>query len=209
MITKQGAKQASLNATKTVALIGVMTAVLTGSKMALSFLPNIEITTLMCALFGFAFGWLGVVSTLFFVAIEVLIWGFGTWFFSYLIYWPLVATVFLIFGKFKIHNRFIVTVVALFMTLFFSVLTALIDVGLFSGYYQSFFERFSIYYLRGITFLLLQLACNLLTFLFLFPKLCPLLQKLKKRFFADKISNKQENRDNIQNMSVNDTDKQN
>ena len=183
---KERAKQISLNTTKRVVLIGVMTAVLTGGKMALSFLPNIEVVTLFTALFGYVFGWAGVISILFFVLIEPLIWGFGTWFFSYLIYWPLVAVVFWILGKFKVKNRFLLTGVALLLTLFFGVLSSLVDVGLFSGNFQNFFTRFSIYYLRGITFYVLQLACNLLIFLFVFPVLSPLLQKLQKRFFTYK-----------------------
>ena len=44
-----------------VALVGIMAATMECGKLALSFLPNIEIVTLLHALYGYAFGALGIV----------------------------------------------------------------------------------------------------------------------------------------------------
>ena len=42
-----------------VALVGIMAATMECGKLALSFLPNIEIVTLLHALYGYVFGYLG------------------------------------------------------------------------------------------------------------------------------------------------------
>ena len=166
-----------------VALVGIMAATVECSKLALSSLPNVEVVTLLIALYSYVFGWLGVMAALVFVAAEPLIWGFGPWFISYLIYWPRVGAVFVFLGKIKVRNRLILTAAALCLTAFFGVLTSLVDVGLFSGYFDNFIYRFGIYYLRGLPFYFLQLGCNAVLFILIFPflarKLCEMLSRLK------------------------------
>ena len=103
----------------------------------------------------------------------------GPWFVSYLIYWPLLSLVFLFLGKIKLKNRFIITVIAVFLTFLFGVLTSLVDIGLFSGSYDRFFWRFGIYYARGIVFYVIHVSSNLVIFLFLFSPLSRLLKKIK------------------------------
>ena len=164
-----------------VALVGMLAATLEVSKLALAFLPNVEITTLLCALYGYVFGWIGVAATLVFVAIEPLVWGMGTWIISYFLYWPFVALAFLLLGRAKIRSRVLLTTVALLFTAWFSVLTSLVDIGLFSGAYNRFFYRFSIYYARGIGFYAIQLACNAVAFPLLFRPLANMLETLCSR----------------------------
>ena len=69
-----------------IALVGVMAATVECAKLALAALPNIEVVTLLIAVFSCTFGSLGFAATLVFVMIEPLIWGFGGWFITYLIY---------------------------------------------------------------------------------------------------------------------------
>ena len=163
-----------------VALVGMMAATLEVAKLVLAFLPNIEVVTLLCGLYGYVFGPWGILATVVFVAIEPLIWGFGTWIIYYLIYWPLVATVFFLLGKPKIRNRVLLTAVALMLTLGYGVLSSLVDVGLFSGSYDRFWYRFSIYYARGIWFYVAMLVSNAIAFPLLFRPLANLLTRWKK-----------------------------
>ena len=172
---------------KKIAIIAMMTATLEGAKLALSFIPNVEIVTLLCALYGYVFGLSGIISTYLFVAIESLIWGFNTWVITYLLYWPLVAFIFMWLGKCDIKNRLIITLTATLLTIFFGVLSSLIDTGLLSGFYDNFFKRFSIIYIRGIVFYIIQTVCNFALFLGLFRPLenkineiCPEKFKSKK-----------------------------
>ena len=154
---------------KDVALVGIMAATVECGKLALAALPNIEVVTLLIALYSYVFGWRGVAASVVFVIIEPLIYGFGSWVVAYFIYWPLLAVVFFLLGRMKIKNRFSLTAIALVMTVFFGVLSSLVDIGLFSGSFDNFLYRFGIYYLRGIPFYLLQIGCNAVLFLFIFP----------------------------------------
>lgn len=169
-------KKRALSSARAIALIGITAATVECGKLALAALPNIEIVTLLVALYGYVFGWYGVLSAVVFVSIEPLIYGFGTWLPAYFIHWPLVAIVFMLLGKAKMKNRWVITAVAILLTFFFGVLTSIFDVGLLSGNFDRFFYRFGVYYARGIVFYAIQIACNTV----LFP-LC-------FRFFADKLS---------------------
>ena len=172
-------KFVNLNNAKAVALVGIMAATIECGKLALSFLPNVEVVTLLCALYGYAFGWLGVVATFVFVCIEPLIYGFGSWVITYFIYWPIVAFVFMLFRKNKLNNRWIFTVVAVGMTVLFGLLSSLIDTVIYLGVNEYFFSNFGLYYLRGVVFCAIQIACNAALFPTAFVYLSGRLLKIK------------------------------
>jgi hypothetical protein len=136
--------------------------------------------SLLVALYSFVFGWPGIIASLIFVCIEPMIWGVGTWFVSYLIYWPFLAALFFILGRLRIKNRFIITAIAVFATFLFGILTSLVDVGLFSGSFDNFFYRFGVYYARGIVFYAVHIASNLAVFILLFTPMRNLLEKTRK-----------------------------
>lgn len=169
-------------AAKKIALVGIAAATIECGKLALSFLPNVEVVTLLTALYGYVFGLYGVLASVIFVCIEPLIWGVNTWIVLYFVYWPLVSIVFLVFGKIGLKNRWLLASAAVFLTAFFGLLSALIDVGLFSGYFDNFLYRFSIYYLRGIPFYIAQIVTNAVLFPLLFEPLAEKLGIIRKRF---------------------------
>lgn len=171
------------NITLKIALIGMMTATVEVGKLVLAGIPNVEVVTLLLAVYGYVFGISGVLCSLVFVAIEPLIWGVGTWVITYFLYWPLVSIVFCLLGKRHVKNRWIITGVALLLVLWFGVLSSLVDVGLFTGYFDRFFYRFGILYARGIVFYLLELVTNAVLFPLCFPFLSDLLGKIKTRLF--------------------------
>ena len=156
---------------KTIAMVGIMAAAIEAVKLALAALPNIEAVTLLIAVFSYSFGALGLAATVVFVAIEPLIWGFGTWFISYLIYWPALSLLFILLGKLGVRRIVTVTIAALVMTALFGVLSSFVDVGIFSGSYENLLSRFAIYYTRGVPFYLAQLITNLVLFPTLFKPL--------------------------------------
>lgn len=170
------------SAAKSIALVGIMAATVECGKLVLSMIPNVEVVTLLLALYGYVFGPLGVISAFVFVSIEPLIYGFGTWVVSYYLYWPLVAFTFMLLASLKVKNRFIITGVALLLTFFFGILSSLVDVGLLSGYFDKFWYRFSVYYARGAVFYIVQMLCNAVLFLFLFKFLSERLSKIKQSF---------------------------
>jgi energy-coupling factor transport system substrate-specific component len=169
------------NPARTVALVGICAASIECGKLALMALPNIEVVSILIALFSYSFGFSGLLATFIFVLIEPLLFGFGSWFISYLIYWPLLSLVFLFLGKIKMQNRWLITVIAVTMTFLFGVISSLVDIGLFSGLYEDFFTRFFIYYVRGIPFYVLQIATNAVIFPMLFTFLAKRLKKIGER----------------------------
>lgn len=84
---------------KDIALIGIMTATLIASKMALAVLPNIEIVSLLIIVFTLTFGFKVFYSIIIFICIETFIWGMGLWSIMYLYTWPLLAIITYLFRK--------------------------------------------------------------------------------------------------------------
>ena len=175
MVERSGGKRIALK----IATVGICAATLECVKLALAALPNIEAVTLLCALYGYVFGSVGIAAAVVFVCIEPIIWGFGSWVVSYFIYWPVLAFVFMLLGKKRVSSRIAITAVAVIATVRFGVLTSLVDVGLFTGYYDRFFIRFSIYYARGAVFYILQTVTNAVLFPLLFPTMAKMLKKVK------------------------------
>lgn len=173
----------SKNAVRYTALVGMMAATVECAKLALAAIPNVEAVSLLIALYSYVFGWAGVLAAVVFVCIEPLVWGFGTWLVSYLIYWPILAVLFLFLGKVKIKNRFVITGMITLSTFLFGILTSLVDIGLFSGSFDRFFYRFGIYYARGFVFYVVHITSNLIIFLLLFPILVKVLKDIKVKIF--------------------------
>lgn len=162
-----------------------MAATLEVGKLALSFIPNVEIVTLLCAVYGYVFGFCGIIATYIFVGLETLIWGANTWVVTYLIHWGCVSFVFLLLGKFNIKSRIAATAAAVLLTAAFGVLSSLIDTGLLTGFFDDFWRRFAIIYARGFVFYLVQIICNLFLFLTVFRPLVKLIEKILPDKFKD------------------------
>ena len=122
---------------------------------------------------------------LIFVLNETLIYGMGLWVISYFIYWPLLVIVFSALKFFKMRDLYY-KITAVIMTVFFGVLTSLVDTGLFTGFYDNFFARFAIIYVRGILFYSVHIVCNIFVFAFLFSPLKKFIQRCGYKFISKK-----------------------
>ena len=79
------------NSVKEIALIGLLSATITAAKFALSFIPNIEVVTLLFILYTTVFGLRPTLfASLIFSTTEILIYGFSTWLIGYYIIWPVL-----------------------------------------------------------------------------------------------------------------------
>lgn len=174
-------RKLGVTSAKSAALVGIMAATVECGKLALAFLPNVEVVTLLLAVYGYTFGYLGVLAAFVFVFIEPLIYGFGPWVVSYLIYWPLVALIFCVLGRKGIRSRIFITAIAVGLTVLFGVLSSVVDVVLFLGVNAHFFANLGLYYIRGIVFSAVQIACNAVLFPILFEFLIRKLGIIKRR----------------------------
>ncbi|MCM1547063.1 MAG: hypothetical protein NC034_01780 [Ruminococcus sp.] len=73
------------------ARIAIMGALLYVSQLALSFLPNIEIVTLLIVIFTRNLGKEGTAACFVYVLLTAFTWGFGLWWVTYLVVWPLFS----------------------------------------------------------------------------------------------------------------------
>jgi len=88
MSTKRHGDKLSVRELVLLALIG---ALMFGSKVALSALPNIHLNAVLILLAVMVFGKRSFYSVFVYVMLEGLIYGFGIWFISYLYAWPLLV----------------------------------------------------------------------------------------------------------------------
>lgn len=187
-----------------VALTALAAATIEAVKFVLNAVPNVEGVTLLCAVYGYCIGVGGVVAAVVFCVIESAVFGFGPWLISYFIHWPCVALVFMLLAKLKVKNRWLPTLVAAVMTTLFGVQTSLVDTGLFSGFFDRFWQRFAIIYAQGWVFYVVQIACNLIVFPLLFVpitrilipaarkvRLCPLPEEIKLKVSSRKTEEEQ------------------
>ena len=165
---------------RAIALVGICAATIECGKLALSAVPNFEVVTLLTALYGYSFGWIGVLSSIVFVCIEPLIYGINTWVITYFIYWPLVATVFMLLRRARVKNRWLLSISAVGLTVFFGILSSVIDTAIMLGVNEYYFTNLLLYYARGMVFYIVQIACNAVLFPILFVFLSDKLKLIKR-----------------------------
>ena len=83
---------------KDVTQIGIMSAVLIAGKAALSFLPNVEIVTLLIIVYTLYFGKKVFFSIFIFIILDCAVWGFNLWTVMYIYVWPVLAIMVLLFA---------------------------------------------------------------------------------------------------------------
>lgn len=85
--------------------IALMGAILYTAQIALSFLPNIEIVTLLVVIFTKNFGREGTAACFVYVLLTALTAGFGLWWYTYLVVWPLFSLI--VYALRKVESWFI------------------------------------------------------------------------------------------------------
>lgn len=161
-----------------VVLIGILSASITAGKLALSFIPNVEIVTMLFIVYTVVFGYKRtLLVSLVFVTTEIFIYGFATWLLGYYFIWPLLIVIAeVISRKFKSEYAYAI-LGAIFGYAF----------GIFFAVIESFFYGIAYgwaYWLRGLLFDLLHGTSNFIIILLLFNPLKNLLGKLKRAYYS-------------------------
>lgn len=152
-----------------IVLVGLLSASITAGKLVLSFIPNVEIVTLLIIVFTVS---LGIKRSLFitiiFVSTEILLYGFSTWVLGYYLVWPaLVIVTALVSKAFKTEYGY--AAVAGIFGLGFGLIFAIVE---------SFFYGITYgvtYWVRGLPFDIIHGASNYIIALVLFKPLSKLL----------------------------------
>ena len=183
-------KPHSLLWTKKIVLCGLLAASLTGGKLALMGVPNVEIVTLLIISYTVVFGGrIAFPVTLVFVSVEMLLFGLNTWGVSYYIHWCGMVLITAVLRYFFKENPFVYIAEAVIMTAMFGVLTTLVDTLFLRGEGTPFFKFFSVMYLRGVNFYIVHVVSNAVIVSASFLPLTKLLHKLKRSYLgiSDKI----------------------
>jgi len=150
-------------------ILSLMGALMFGSKLALSALPNIHINTVLIILCTVLFGWKALYAVFTYVMLEGIIFGFGTWWISYLYIWPGFVLICMLLRK--NNSALIWAVTAAVCGLFFGALCSI--PYLFIGGWEAALS----YWVSGIPFDLSHCAGNFCLTLILYKPLYMIIQK--------------------------------
>ncbi len=162
---------------KKIAALAVMAALIVCGKLALDFIPNVEVVSVFCALFGYVFGLCAIIPTTIFCLISGAYWGYNLWVITYIVHFNSIVIVFWLLSKKSLKKPYITVPIICFMTFLFGLLDGFL-VTVISGF-ESFFYRFYVYYARGLVFVAVHIISNGIVFATLFMPLEKLLQSIK------------------------------
>lgn len=80
--------------------VSMCSAILFISQIALSFIPNGELVSMLTIIFTLNFGWEMIFAVTVFSLLEGTLYGFGIWVVSYLYVWPLLVVVTMLLKKY-------------------------------------------------------------------------------------------------------------
>lgn len=162
--------------TKDIVLIGMMSAILIIVQIALAFLPNIELVSLLIIIYTLIFGRKTIYIIYVFVALEGIFYGFGLWWFSYLYLWLILYFITIMFKK--VTSSFYWAIISGFFGLSFGAfytIVIIITAGPAAGLAS---------WISGIPFDLPHCIGNFVLALVLFKPLYHVLNKANKQFFS-------------------------
>lgn len=144
--------------------LSLAAALMFAMKMALSSLPNINLNALILILVTVFFGWKALYTVCVYVLLEGLMFGFGVWWVSYLIVWPLLVV--LAMAVRKTASPLLWAVFAGLFGLAFGPIMYVIFFTVTGGW-----EGFLPMWIAGIPYDLVHAVSNFLTVLILFRPL--------------------------------------
>jgi hypothetical protein len=170
------------NISKRITLTATLAASITAGKFALSWLPNIEIVTLLICLYAVVFG----LRTAFpavtvFCLVEGFLFGFSVYLILYLVYWNMLALFAALLAA-KTKKALFFTAYAVLMTVFFGVLSTALETLFFSAA-SAAWRYFVLRYFYGIPFFVTQIICNAVLFPAAFAPLRNALEHMKNKYF--------------------------
>lgn len=162
---------------KDIVLIGILSASLTAGKLALSFIPNVEIVTLLFIVYASVFGLKkSLFIALIFSTTEILMYGFSTWLLGYYIIWPLLVLSVSVL-KNIIKSEYGYAIIGALFGYLFGMLFAVIE-SIFYGLAYGF-----TYWINGLLFDLVHGTSNFIIILTLYKPMSNLLLKLKNSYY--------------------------
>ena len=152
--------------------IALLSAILYVSKVALELLPNVELVSLLTVLYTLVFGKEAFLIVTVFNLFELIQWGFGTWWVSYLYVWPLLVLITLLLKKIIKEEFLIWSVVSGLFGLIFGSLFAIVYLPVDPAYALA-------YWISGLPWDVWHGVCNFVLMLVIGKPLYLLLKKVR------------------------------
>ena len=166
-----------------ICLIAILSATLTVGKMALSFIANVEVVTLLLTVYALTLPRSRVlIATVTFILTDMLIWGAHIWVIMYLIHWPaLVLSVSFLKGK---YAPLFAIIIAVILTGLFGVQTTVLEVLMLSNFRNiGFVKSFLLRYGTGIPYFITHIVSNAIILSVLTYPLYRLMRSLYRQYF--------------------------
>lgn len=165
---------------KDIAIVGVFTALLIGGQLALSYVPGVEIVTVLLLSFSFSFGPVrGVSAATLFSLLRCLLFGFyPTVIILYLVYYNLFALFFGVFGRIvKRRTDVKVLVMTVIFAAIFTALFTLLDDLITPLFYHFSTVATKAYFFASLEFMIPQIICAVISSTILFIPLAGIMKK--------------------------------
>ncbi|WP_031551650.1 MULTISPECIES: hypothetical protein [unclassified Oribacterium] len=156
---------------KDIAYLGISLAILEASKLALDFLPNVEVVTLLFIVYTIFYGRKTLLIAFGFTAIECFLKGVNVWSIMYLYIWPMLILMVFYANRKKVGFVFY-CILSGFFGLFF---------GLFCSIPYLFIGGWSMavtWWIAGIPYDIIHCVSNFVLTLILFKPLCKIMSKV-------------------------------
>lgn len=165
-----------------IVLIPLLSATITGGKLALAVIPNVEIVSLLFIVYAAVFGLRKtLLISIIFSTTEVFIYGFNTWLLAYYFVWPLLITLAVMIHRI-FNSEWAMAILSLVFGLSFGLLFAI---------FESFFFGIAYgiaYWARGIPFDLVHGGSNFIVAIFLYTPLYKLLCRLRDKAWYNNVT---------------------
>lgn len=160
-----------------IAILALMAALIFAVKFALASIPNIQLNALLIILTTVFFGWKALCTVAIYVLLEGLVFGFHTWWVSYVFIWPLLVVLVMLLRRFELFQgekaALPWAVVAGFWGLIFGPLMYIPWFCIMGGW-----EGYFAMWIAGIPFDLTHAAGNFISTLVLFWPLYKVMRRL-------------------------------
>lgn len=158
--------------------IALLSAILYVSKVALEAFANVELISTLVIVYTLVFGRETFLIITVFNLFELIQWGFGSWWVSYLYVWPLLCLSVLLLKKLVKEEFLVWSVVAGCFGLIFG--------GLFAIAYLPIDPSYALaYWISGLPWDVGHGGCNFVLTIVLGKPLYKVLRMLKNRFYAE------------------------
>ncbi|AXK50769.1 cob(I)yrinic acid a,c-diamide adenosyltransferase [Spiroplasma alleghenense] len=175
-----------------IAIVPVYAAMVVGAKEALALVPNIELVSFLLSFAALVFPILmvlGIITVFTFIEVFIYSYGVAQWMLLYLIAWPILVLLTLLFRPAIKRHWFIFVIINAIFGLCFGLIDAVLN---YFVWFQFNLPVTIAYYLRGITFDIIHGSGNFVVAIILYKPVMALWNSHLKKYLGGNYFVKQE-----------------